>query len=211
MTEGESRWHEEVLPEGWRQAAADLAARGVLTGFYLAGGTGLALQIGHRRSVDFDLFTQSEFDPARLRGQLGELPGLRIRQILRGTLHLELRNILVSFLHYPYPLLFPSRQFEDLTVADSRDIACMKLDAIANRGSRRDFVDVYMAARRHGVREILAWFERKYVAAPYNRVHLFKAMTYFADAEREPMPDMLVPVDWSTVKTFFMTEVPRLI
>lgn len=97
-----------------------------------------------------------------------------------------------------------------LTVADPRDIACMKFDAIANRGSRRDFVDLYMAARTYGFREILEWFSTKYAATPYNRVHLFKSLTYFKDAEQEPMPDMLVPIDWTAVRYFFLAEVPRL-
>ena len=97
-----------------------------------------------------------------------------------------------------------------LTVADPRDIACMKFDAIANRGSRRDFVDLYMAARTYGFREILEWFSTKYAATPYNRVHLFKSLTYFKDAEQEPMPDMLVTIDWTAVRYFFLAEVPRL-
>ena len=211
MPEDQSQWHRAVLPEGWERAVADLAARGALEGFYLAGGTGLALQLGHRRSVDLDLFSQSEFQPAALRVQLGAILGLQVRQVVRGTLHLELHNILVSFLHYPYSLLFPLQLFESLHVADPRDVACMKLDAIANRGSRRDFVDLYMAAQAYGLREILAWFNQKYAAAPYNRVHLFKALTYFTDAEHQPMPNMLVSLDWSTVRTFFTIEVPRLI
>lgn len=211
MPEDQFQWRRGILPAGWERAVEDLAARGALQDFYLAGGTGLALQLGHRRSVDLDLFSQSGFQPADVRAQLAEIPGLRVRQIVRGTLHLELHNILVSFLHYPYPLLFPLRQFEMLAIADPRDIACMKLDAIANRGSRRDFIDLYMSAKTYGLREILAWFDTKYAAAPYNRIHLLKALTYFTDAEHEPAPDMIVPLDWPTVKTFFTTEVPRLI
>ena len=210
MPEEQSRWHPEILPAGWKRAVEDLAARGVLDGVYLAGGTGLALQLGHRRSVDLDLFSQREFAPGDLRARLGEIDGLQIRQIGRGTLHLELHELLVSFLHYPYPLLFPQSQLEVLSVADPRDIACMKLDAIASRGSRRDFVDLYMVAKAYGLRAILEWAGRKYVAAPYNRVHLLKALTYFVDAEHEPMPHMLVPLDWPAVRTFFISEVPRL-
>ena len=211
MPEDQTQWHREVLPAGWERAAEDLAARGALTDFYLAGGTGLALRIGHRRSADFDLFTQNEFAPGVLRDRLAGLAGLRIRQIVSGTIHLELQNTLVSFLHYPYPLLFSLQRFETLAVADSRDIACMKLNAIAGRGSRRDFVDLYMAARSYGLPEILGWFDTKHRAAPYNRVHLLKAVTYFADAELEPMPNMLVPLDWSAVTSFFTREATRLI
>lgn len=205
------RWHPDVLPVGWQRAVADLAGRGTLAPFYLAGGTGLALQVGHRRSVDFDLFAEGVFDPADLRAQLTGLAGLEIRQIRRGTLHLELGGILVSFLHYPYPRLFPCREFEQLLVADPRDIACMKVDALASRGSRRDFVDLYMAATQHGLREILGWFEQKYTGAPYNRVHVLKALTYFTDAERDPMPNMMVPLEWSAVRHYFLSETPRLL
>ena len=210
MPEDQSQWHRVILPAGWEGAVEDLAVRGVLDGFYLAGGTGLALRLGHRRSADFDFFSPREFAPGDLRLQLGEIDGLQIRQVVRGTLHLQLHEILVSFLHYPYPPLFPLSQFEVLSVADARDIACMKLDAIASRGSRRDFVDLYMVAKAYGLRAILEWAGRKYVAAPYNRVHLLKALTYFVDAEHEPMPHMLVPLDWPAVRTFFISEVPRL-
>lgn len=106
--------------------------------------------------MDLDLSSQTDIDPADLRARLGGISGLRVRQMMRGTLHLEIHGILVSFLHYPYPLLFPPGQFEVLTVANPRDIACMKLDAIAGRGSRRVFVDLYAAAQTYGLREILA-------------------------------------------------------
>ncbi len=210
MPDSRSEWHHDVLPEGWARAANELSARSVLQGFYLAGGTGLALSFGHWRSVDLDLLTEREFEPAGLRAQLATLADLRVRQAARGTLHLELGDLLVSFLHYPYPLLFPQRQFGVLAVADARDIACMKLEAIASRGSRRDFVDLYVAAGRFGLPQILAWFDRKYTRAPFNRIHLLKALTYFIDAEREPMPHMRIPLTWDTITQFFLVEVPRL-
>ena len=113
-------------------------------------------------------------------------------------------------LHYPYPLLFPLLQFERIAIADPRDIACMKLDAIGNRGSRRDFVDLHLAAQTYGLNEIFGWFAQRYASVSYSRTHLFKALTCFEDAEREPMPDMLVPLDWAAVKQYFFSQVPRL-
>lgn len=211
MPESQSLWHAEVLPDGWARAAADLAARSALSGFYLAGGTGLALYLGHRRSIDLDLFSESDFGSADLRDRLRNLEGLRKLETAPGTVHLELHDVKVSFLHYPYPLLFPARQFEVLGVADPRDIACMKLEAVANRGSRRDFIDLYQAAQTYGLRDIVEWFGTKYAAVSYNRVHLFKALTYFRDAEEQPLPDMLVPLGWDEVRTFFVREAPRLI
>ncbi len=210
MPEHPPVWHPEVLPEGWARAATDLAARSALDGFYLAGGTGLALRLGHRRSVDLDLFRESEFEPADLQNRLSGLQGLYIRQAVRGALHVTLHGTPVSFLHFPYPLLFPLAQFETLRVADPRDLACTKLNAIATRGNRRDFVDLYVAAKEYGLAEVLRWFDAKFRSTPFNRVHLFKALTYFVDAQGQPMPDMLVPLDWSMVTQYFLSETPRL-
>ena len=210
MPQDQPAWHREVLPDGWARAAHDLAARSVLGGFYLAGGTGLALHVGHRRSVDLDFFRETDFSVDELRNQLRGAKELRKLETARGTMHLQLHEIKVSFLYYPYPLLFPLQQFETFAVADPREIACMKLDAIANRGSRRDFVDLYVAAEMYGLPEILAWFGTKYAAVPYSRAHVFKALTYFADAEQEPMPHLLVPLEWASVKQFFLSRVPHL-
>jgi hypothetical protein len=210
MTPPTPDWHPEVLPDRWSQAAADLTTLFVLDGFYLAGGTGLALQLGHRRSVDLDLFRESEFASADLRDRMRSLDGLQKLETARGTVHAQLHDVKISFLHYPYPLLFGVGRFEALDVADPRDIACMKLEAVANRGSRRDFVDLYLAATIYGLPQLLDWFGQKYASARYSRTHLFKALTYFADAETDPMPEMFVPLEWPTVVQYFQSEAPRL-
>lgn len=188
----------------------DLATRGALDACYLAGGTGLALHLGHRRSVDLDLFRDTAFHSAQLRDRLVGLEGLRNIELASGTVYFDLHSVKVSVLHYPYPLIFPTATFEGLSVADPRDIACMKLDTIGSRGARRDFVDLYFAARVHGLPLIFEWFAAKYAKAPYNRAHLLKALTYFVDAELEPWPDMLTPLDWAAVTRYFTREVPRL-
>lgn len=131
-------------------------------------------------------------------------------ELASGTVYLVLHGVKVSILHYPYPLLFPAAEFDGLAVADPRDIACMKVDAIGSRGARRDFVDLYVAANTYGLPSIFEWFEKKYASAVYNRAHLLKALTYFADAEQEPLPDMLIPLDWRAVTRYFIHEVPRL-
>lgn len=203
-------WHREVLPDGWRMAVRDLASRSALEHCYLAGGTGLALYFGHRRSVDLDLFRETTFDSARLRDRLDGLSRLRNVEMSAGTLYLELHGVKTSVLHYPYRLLFDPNAFEGLVVADPRDIACMKLDVIGSRGARRDFVDLFVAARAYGLPAILEWFAVKYATVPYNRAHVLKALTYFRDAEQEPLPDMLEPVDWAAITEFFVREVRQL-
>ena len=81
---------------------------------------------------------------------------------------------------------------------------------IGSRGARRDFIDLYVLARQYGMDTIMGWFEQKYASAAFNRLHIVKALTYFADAEREPMPDMLQPLEWAAVTTYFARGAPRL-
>ena len=204
-------WHRETISPSVEEALLELDSAGVSAGFYLAGGTGLALHLGHRRSADLDLFRQDAFSPERVVEKLQALDRVRIRQIEPGTVHFDLNDTKASLLHYGHPLLFPLQRFMTVEVADPREIACMKVSAIASRGTRRDFVDLYVVAQTYGLVHVFTWFQRKFVGTPYSRIHLLKALTYFEDADREPMPDMLVPLDWHTVTAFFTVEVPRLL
>ena len=87
----------------------------------------------------------------------------------------------------------------------------MKISAITSRGSKRDFVDLFAAAQQEGLKLMLALFERKFAAANYSAVHVLKSLTYFDDADGEPMPDMIVPMSWEDIKRFFREQVPRLL
>lgn len=204
-------WHSEVLPTGWSPVAVALAQLGLLDDAYLAGGTGLALHFGHRVSVDLDLMLPEPFSSDAVRDRLAGQPGLRDLELAPNTLHAELRGIKISFLHYRYPLLFPTDALGGLQVADPRDIACMKVAAVANRGSRRDFVDLHAASTRFGLAALLDLFHRKYAGVAYNRTHIFKALTHFDEAEEEPMPHMLIPLEWADVRGYFERTVPTLV
>ncbi|MGD8780383.1 MAG: nucleotidyl transferase AbiEii/AbiGii toxin family protein [Ignavibacteria bacterium] len=211
-------WHTEIFHLAAGEVLSDLSRLSLLQQFYLAGGTGLALMRGHRLSRDFDFFSTDLFNEEILIGKMQELKDLTILAKDQHTLHIVFKNIKVSFLGYNYPLLFQTKKFQSpkfpgisLHVADIRDIACMKLTAIAGRGTKRDFVDLYIAAQRHGLPELLKFFYQKYSQTPYNKIHILKSMTYFADAELDPMPDMSITLSWATVKQFFMVEVPKLL
>ena len=116
-----------------------------------------------------------------------------------------------SFPGYNYPVLYPLGSFHGIQVADLRDIASMKISAVASRGSRRDFVDLYAVSQKHELEKLLQTFRRKFAKVNYSMVHVLKSLTYFEDAEQEPMPDMLVPLVWANVKQFFCREVPPLL
>jgi len=203
-------WHSEVIPAPAEATARALVRASVLTGFYLAGGTGLALQFGHRRSDDLDLFRTDAFNEEDLVQQTRQAGEFTVVAKAPHTLLILMGGVKVSFLAYAYPVLFPPQDFLGMKVADPRDIACMILNAVASRGTKRDFVHLYEAATRFGLSRLSAWFEQKHAGSRHNPVHLQKSLVYFRDAEKDPMPDMLISLSWQEVKQYFCAEVPRL-
>lgn len=203
-------WHPEAIATDAEAALASLHNASLLENFYLAGGTGLALRFGHRLSRDLDFFASQTFDEERLLQGMRGLPGFSLTATAPQTAHATVQGTKVSFLGYPYPVLFPPAPYREVAVADPRDIACMKISAIASRGARRDFVDLYAAAQRFGLAELLRLFDLKYAQTRYSKLHILKSLTFFEDADREPLPHLLVPLDWGAVKAFFLRDVPRL-
>ena len=210
MEENSKTWHAEVISAEVADTAGRLTGLEALRDFYLAGGTALALHLGHRRSVDLDFFSADPFSQDLLVATLQALPEFSLVAKSTQTLHLNVSGTKVSFIGYSYPLLFPLELFRGLAVADVRDIACMKLSALASRGSRRDFIDLYVAAQRYGLPRLLEFFQRKFAEANYSVIHVQKSLVYFVDAEKEPMPAMLLPLSWEEVKAFFLREVRNL-
>lgn len=204
-------WHEETIDPKVVRTLRDLQGSGLLTPFYLAGGTGLALRLGHRRSADLDFFTSETLHEDALIQKVQKLAGFSLVSKEPGTLHAHIGGTKVSFLAFPYPLLFPCETFLGVKVADPRDVACMKVSAIAGRGTKRDFIDLYAVSQGYGLRQILEWFKKKFAPANYSTVHLLKSLTYFEDAEKDPPPDMLAPISWDEVRRFFGKEVPQLL
>lgn len=207
---GETAFHREVITSEVEQVMASLRDLMPSSEFYLAGGTGLALHLGHRRSHDLDFFFPQPFDEEQVFRRLQDLPEFVLHSRSAQTIHAESQSVHFSFLGFSYPLLFPTVKLQGVPIADPRDIACMKLNALAGRGSRRDFVDLLLVAREHGLRQVWLWFESKFSRAGYSKTHILKSLTYFEDAEKEPMPDMIVNLPWDEVKAFFLREALRL-
>ena len=210
MEANELGWHGEVMSPEAERTLRDLQALGVLARCYLAGGTGLALRLGHRRSHDLDFFSRDPVDPEALIRRMKSLTGFALASQAPDTLHAAVRGVKGSFLAYPYPVLFPFGTFLGANVADPRDIACMKLSAIAGRGTKRDFVDLYALAKPEGLAPWLGWFKQKYAEVSHSLPHLLKSLVWFEDADKEPMPDMLGPLSWEEVKRFFRSQASSL-
>ena len=211
MNEIEPAWHRETVDAGVERTLRDLHNVPILKSFYLARGAGLALRLGHRRSVDLDFFLGEDFNEDYVLQKLQHLEGFATISKEPGTIYTNIRKTKVSFIAYAYPMLFPFQPFLGVNVADPRDIGCMKISAIASRGTKRNFVDLYRLAQEYDLNQLLEWFSMKFSQTNYSRPHILKSLSYFEEAERDPMPHMLMPLSWEDVKQFFAREAPHLI
>jgi len=203
--------HPKVLSGNAWNTVKSLSREGFLDSWVLAGGTGLALHLGHRYSEDLDFFGNNPFDPAVQAQSLSEIGRVRVQRSATDTLHAELNGLRISFLRNQAPLLFPGTAYRNLTVADPRDIAVMKVIAIGGRGSRKDFVDLFFYLKGGGTLDgIFSLLHKRFERVDYNTYHLLKSLVYFADAESEPMPRMIKEADWEAVKELMRAEVRRL-
>lgn len=179
--------------------------------FYLAGGTALSLYYGHRRSIDLDWFSIKTIDdPMLLAQQLRDIGvAFQTESISNGTLHGLIQQVRTSFFEYRYPLLQPLIFWEECncSLASLDDIACMKLVAISQRGSKKDFIDIYQLLQHHKpLDQLLDCYQKKYQTD--NILSVLLGMVYFDDAELEPDPP-LWSVDWQAIKKYLKTIVKQ--
>jgi hypothetical protein len=204
---------EAVTPEV-RDLLDVLGQLPVLRPFYLAGGTGLALRLGHRISQDLDLFANIETLDDRLRQriveELSKGYAVDLWQDSVMGLVLEVDGQPASFFSYGYPLLAPTELVSGVQVAGILDIGLMKLDAIAGRGTRKDFYDVYFIAPHIPLDELFARSSDKYPQSRGFGMRVLTALVDFDIADQQDEPTMLQPVEWDQVKAFFLAQARRL-
>lgn len=168
------------------------------SGFYMAGGTALALQIGHRESVDFDFYTEKEFKADKLVSDIKKVAtSLEVEVPDPNTLMGKINGVSVSFFEYDYRMV---AAFVDagVNLASLPDIAAMKCIVVVQRGTKRDFVDMYFLNKMFGLPKIFGWAKKKYPM--YDIYHIKTALMYFVEAEKDVMPKMLVDCSWKDVK-----------
>lgn len=173
--------------------------------FYLVGGTSLALQIGHRESIDIDLFGTGELEELEVSDFLSSFGKVQILKKSRNILIYTVDGIKVDFVNYKYPWLNPFLNFGSLRLADPQDIAAMKLNAISGRGSKKDFIDLYFLLKKYSLADMIGFYNLKYQDGSVFLV--LKSLTYFGDADAEETPRMLVPLDWDEAKERIKQEV----
>ena len=171
----------------------------------LVGGTALALQLGHRKSIDLDFFGTVDCEAEYLRESIAGIASLTI---LKESSHIHIYivdGIKVDIVNYKYPWLDDVVLEQGLRLASVSDIAAMKITAIIGRGTKKDFIDIAFLLHHFSLEEILHFY-----AAKYNDSSVFMAMkslAYFDDAEADPMPDMFVNQSWQQVKAYILSKI----
>lgn len=172
----------------------------------LVGGTSLALQYGHRRSVDLDFFGEISVDLDELTEALKD----RVEHVVvgghsRSIKAYFLNGVKVDVVNYDYAWIDSPVIEEGLRLASPKDIAAMKVNAVIGRGTKKDFIDIFFLLQHYSFSDLLKLYLQKYPDGSEYRALL--SMAYFGDADQQPMPYMFDSVDWETIKQTIRREV----
>ncbi len=198
---------ENAIQPETKRVLEKIAESEIKNEFYLAGGTALAIHLGHRESVDLDWFCQKSFSNSKVKKNLEETGKFELISEEEGTINGLLDNIKVSFFKYDYDLVFPLVSSKNINLADERDVAAMKIDAISSRGSKKDFIDLFFLLKKHTLEDLLDIFSKKYKNIKFNKLHILKSLAFFEDAESDPMPVMLQSADWISIKNSIQEKI----
>ena len=183
-----------------------LAQTSILQDMRLVGGTSLALQYGHRRSVDLDFFGRTTDDvdelTEALHDSVGQLTLLSASKKIRVYI---INNVKVNIVNYDYPWIDDAVMDSGIQLASPKDIAAMKVNAVIGRGTKKDFVDIYFLLQHYSFERLMQFYLEKYSDGSEYRALL--SMTYFGDADLQPMPYMFSNVSWEEIKKRILQEV----
>ena len=201
-------WHWNTITPVMRQVLLTFSKTAIGEHFYLAGGTALALHLGHRQSIDLDFFSVDQDIPAivsPLIDALGKFSPI-LADSSWGNLVFVAEGVRVGFYGYGFSLLKPLIQIDGLKLASIVDIGLMKLDALLSRASRKDFHDLYAICQNIPLPSLLDLAPEKY---PYIRdfeAQVVRHMVYFERAERETPVPLIEEVAWEIVKEWFKNQ-----
>ena len=182
------------------QLVQQLQSQPELKEFYLVGGTALALQLGHRNSIDIDLFTENDFEHEYLVKFLGSKFSIQSTFTTKNTLLSVINTIKVDFIRHAYPFVLPPITEEGITYLSKEDIAAMKLNAISNSGKRlKDFIDVYYLLEHFSLQQMIGFYTIKY--PNFNPLIALKAINYFDDIDPDiDLPKLKVKLTLTEIK-----------
>ncbi len=210
-----SELHWERIPLPLREIMHTIGGCPFSRRFYLGGGTAVALQLGHRVSVDLDFFSATDelWDESRREitsSMRKEFPDLKLVANTLGTLVFEIRNYYIGFFSYGYRLLAPPIEVEGVKIASLLDLGLMKLDAIATRGARKDFYDLYFIVQRIPLEKLIEYGDDKYPHVKDFGMMALTGLVDFSVADKQAPIETFPPVPWEDVKDFFVKEARRI-
>jgi len=193
--------HQSTVDESTLELLKQLQKKDYLKGFYLVGGTALSLKMGHRKSVDLDLFSNFSFDTSQLLENLSADFPFKLLFSANNTLKGSINKVQVDILAHRYPLVAEPVVVENILMLSNEDIAAMKLNAITVSGQRvKDFIDIYYLLNIFTVKQMIGFYKIKYTE--YNDANVMKSLCWFGDADLSDWPVLLESprLNWKSVK-----------
>lgn len=176
-----------------------LASQPELSQTRLVGGTALALQYGHRQSIDLDFFGVLPEDKEELLEMMSRVGNMIVTNRTKMIVQAVINQVKVDFVDYSrYPWIDEPVQGDGFVLASDKDIAAMKVNAIIGRGTRKDFIDLFVLLQHYALTEIMAFYKQKY--PEFSEYRALLSMTYFEDAEMQDMPKMFIDTSWEEMK-----------
>ncbi|MBQ8593199.1 MAG: nucleotidyl transferase AbiEii/AbiGii toxin family protein [Bacteroidaceae bacterium] len=182
-----------------------LADEPMLASMRLVGGTALALQYGHRNSIDLDFFGSISADAEEVKQVLRRHGTLEVIKETRSIMLYRLDGVKVDMVHYQYPWIDDAVKTDGLSLASPKDIAAMKVNAIEGRGTKKDFIDLYFLLKHYSIEEILGFYKEKY--PEHSVFRALMSMSYFEDADEQFMPLMFESVTWEEMRKTILEKV----
>jgi len=176
--------------------------------FLLVGGTSLALQMGHRNSIDIDLFGNREINEELFTKILNDFGTFEVFKRNKNILITSINGVKTDFVNYQYPLLKKPLIIDNIRMASKEDIAAMKLNAISGRGSKKDFMDLFFLLKEFTLNEMIDFYLQKYFDG--SKFMVVKSLSYFADADLDQTPTTYLDFSWETCKQKIIEEVIKL-
>ncbi len=193
--------HKETVDASTLELLNQIQQKEYLKGFYLVGGTALALKIGHRKSIDIDLFSNFNFEVGQMLDNLSADFPFKLFFSANNTIKGSIDQVQVDIIAHRYPLVCEPLIIENILMLSVPDIVAMKLNAISTSGQRvKDFIDIYYLLEQYQVAEMIFFYKKKY--SQYNEVNVLKSLSWFEDVDLSDWPVLLKTpkLKWDTVK-----------
>ena len=194
--------HKETVTSTTLELLKSLQSQAYLKNFYLVGGTALALKIGHRKSIDLDLFSNFSFDVVQLLENLSADYNFNLFFSANNTIKGSINSVKVDFLSHRYPLIADPTTEEGIEMLSLQDIIAMKLNAISGSGQRvKDFIDIFYLLRHFSIQQMIGFYKKKYTQ--YNEVSVLKSLVYFDDIDFNDWPEIIAEpkLKWDVIKS----------